>query len=396
MIDLSRHIEYLLLHNDKVEVPSLGTFMAEYVESKWIEEENLFLPPYRSVLYKQEVENGDAFLKSLSIQYNISMSEAGILCLEFTENILQELYDNGTADIGGIGYFIQENENDKRVFVPCEAGVASPSLYGLDSIYISPYNSKHTDTDIITNKHVRKLPALSADKDYITVRINRRLANYIAAIAASIVFFFIATTPAVNNIISETHKACCDPLIDNNIQKMFKVSVQQEKVTQAKIAAIQNTTVADTSAANISVENTDTAKALEKEINTAEITKATKIAEASKVTDTPKTKTKKTPKTITKPNVEPAPNDNANSSIASVKQEEYAVVLASALSMKNAESYIKDLTNRGYKVCLQTGNGKMNRVIIPNFKNMDEARAKIQELKNTSDEFKNAWALKLD
>ena len=72
------------------------------------------------------------------------------------------------------------------------------------------------------------------------------------------------------------------------------------------------------------------------------------------------------------------------------------MVVASAISMKNAENYTKELMSRGYNTCLQT-TGKINRVIMPGYKSKEAAYAKIRELKtNGGDEFVNAWVLKLD
>ena len=49
MIELSRHIENLLLKHNCVIVPQLGGFVTQYVPARYISEEQIFLPPYRSV-----------------------------------------------------------------------------------------------------------------------------------------------------------------------------------------------------------------------------------------------------------------------------------------------------------------------------------------------------------
>ena len=62
MIELSRHIESLLLHHDCVIVPGLGGFGTQYVPARRIEEEFLFLPPYRSVGFNQQLVLNDGLL----------------------------------------------------------------------------------------------------------------------------------------------------------------------------------------------------------------------------------------------------------------------------------------------------------------------------------------------
>ena len=49
MNELSRHIESLLVSNDCVIVPGLGGFVTQYVTARRVDEENLYLPPYRTV-----------------------------------------------------------------------------------------------------------------------------------------------------------------------------------------------------------------------------------------------------------------------------------------------------------------------------------------------------------
>ena len=49
MIELARHIEYLLLHNDRVSVPELGVFTVTYREARLLPDGSSFLPPVRSI-----------------------------------------------------------------------------------------------------------------------------------------------------------------------------------------------------------------------------------------------------------------------------------------------------------------------------------------------------------
>ena len=51
MIELERHIEILLLDNDCVIVPNLGGFMAHHVEAHYDDNDMLFLPPSRTLLF---------------------------------------------------------------------------------------------------------------------------------------------------------------------------------------------------------------------------------------------------------------------------------------------------------------------------------------------------------
>jgi hypothetical protein len=52
MIELSTHIEYLLFNCTDVSVPQLGTFTRCEMSSQRIDEEGIFLPPYRTVKFQ--------------------------------------------------------------------------------------------------------------------------------------------------------------------------------------------------------------------------------------------------------------------------------------------------------------------------------------------------------
>ena len=47
MIELTKHIEHLLLENDCVIVPELGGFIAHHQPAHYEEAEGIFLPPMR-------------------------------------------------------------------------------------------------------------------------------------------------------------------------------------------------------------------------------------------------------------------------------------------------------------------------------------------------------------
>lgn len=391
MIDLSRHIEYMLLQNDKVAVPELGTFIATYVPSTWIEEEALFLPPYRSVSFSNETEDCNEFLVSLSAKYNITIEEAGILCMEFTENILQELHDNGTSDIGSIGYFQQENDNLDKIFVPCQAGVATPSLYGLDSLTCIPMASSSSTMAEEEEKPSRRLTSISSEEGNIVIRINRHFANYVAAIAASIVLFFALTTPALNNLKPGKQKAETEIFMPKQPEETKPVAVAPKQQETSPIMAEPTKAEAEAES-NTKLESATDATTESKAEPKAEKPTEVKTEAIAEVKASAKTETKSEAKAEVKA---PAKATITPKALPEVKNEEYAVVVASVLSMKNAERYTKELMDRGYNACIQSTE-KMTRVIIPGFSTKQEAYNKKNQMQKDSKEFESVWVMKLD
>ena len=77
MIELSQHIENLLLENDCVVIPRLGGFIAHYQPATYVEEEGLFLPPTRVVGFNPQLRMNDGLLvQSFMDVYGTNFSDA--------------------------------------------------------------------------------------------------------------------------------------------------------------------------------------------------------------------------------------------------------------------------------------------------------------------------------
>lgn len=138
VIELNRHIEILLLSNDCVIVPGLGGFMAHHVAARYDETDGLFLPPLRTLGFNPQLKLNDSLLAQSYVEaYDISYPEA--LCrIEDEVNELKQRLDNeGQYELNDIGT-LSVNEDGNYVFEPCEAGILTPSLYGLSSFEMKP------------------------------------------------------------------------------------------------------------------------------------------------------------------------------------------------------------------------------------------------------------------
>lgn len=329
MINLSRHIEYQLLYHDTVVVPQLGTFKTIYVPSKWIEEEEILLPPYRALTFTQMADETDTrFIESLSTCYQISTDEAYIVTLEYTENIHQELAEYGSYELGSIGEFIQDEPTGQMQFIPCQAGVASPELYGLDAIHIHP----RMQDVILTNKKDNKKKFVNTDAKNITISINKHILHYAASVAAAIVLFFAFSTPVSDTIITK------------------------QKVTRSELFCPTHL-VPLPQVTNIQADEHEETMLLEKETETQNNleTEETKPDEIKAITT-------------------------------------FSVVLCCGVPIQNAESYCKNLNDRGINAVVDNS-GKFLRVLIPGFTSKEDALSEVRSLRSKSKEFSNAWIM---
>ncbi|MBO7067309.1 MAG: SPOR domain-containing protein [Bacteroidaceae bacterium] len=331
MINLSRHIEYQLLYHDTVVVPQLGTFKATYVPSKWVEEEEILLPPYRALTFTQEVDETDTrFVETISASYQISTEEAYIVTLEFTENIQQELAEYGSSELGSIGEFIKEEATNKIQFIPCQAGVASPSLYGLDAIHVCPSKEDVSPTPKQENKKM----SVNADAKNITISINKRLLHYAAAVAASIVLFFAFSTPVSENILTKQQVTRSELFFPTNLIALPQAkSIQSDENNEATVSE----------------------KVIEEESN-YETTAGNQLSE----------------ETNSKP--------------------KFSIILCCGITMQNAESYCQNLNERGIKAVVDNS-GKFIRVLIPGYTSKEDALTEIRSLRSKSREFSKAWIM---
>ena len=344
MIELSTHIEYMLLSHDEVSVPMLGTFIVRDMSSKRIDEEGIFLPPYRTVSFRwDEQEAGEAFVASLSKLHNLSRHEARIMCVEYVDELMQTLADEGSASVGSMGSLLNDDESGEICFLPMQSGIASPAYYGLDAIpFAKLSHDVRQHRDKVQKGRKTKVTSVVTDRDTITIRINRRFFNYVSAVAASIILFFTFTSPYGNPVVNgSSQKADTEMLLAPKLVPAAKPQPKKaEKPVAATPAPVEETPV--------------------------------KLAEAQPVQS------------------EEEPMVNGQSSTVN----DFVIVLASAISKKNALNFAEKLQKQGYKAQACEFGG-MVRVIIPGFESQDDAYAEIRRMKSENKELSSAWPCKV-
>lgn len=361
MTDIARHIEYLLLEHDLVSIPRLGTFSIQVSPSRWIQEEDLFLPPVRNVSFTYECDEPSCiqFVDSLSAALKISTDQAQALCAEYVESIQQELSANSVAEVGSIGMFVRDSASDADCFIPCQAGVTSPQYYGLDSVYQPRLSESQIHNERVATLRQQE----QQDNGHVTIRIPRSLIYYASAAAAAIIIFLSISTPA-----SFTSPESASMVATTNLFLPDNLLPSMEPLQDIWQTDAPNALPADTTSQTVTQMPThgecDVPKSEE-----------TLIASAS-------------------PSVSETTQAHAPAAKEQIQQEEYAVVLASAVSVSNAERYVTDLNEKGIKAVVRV-NGSMNRVLVPGFKSRDDAAEYANTLRVRESEFESVWVLKL-
>lgn len=362
VIELNRHIEILLLSSDCVIVPDLGGFMTHHVDARYDDEDNMFVPPLRTLGFNPQLTMNDSLLAQSYIEaYDINYPEAiRRIEAEVTE-LKQQLYNDGFYEMTGIGV-LSLNEDRHIVFEPCEAGLLTPSLYGLGAFEMLPLDEK-TNSQIvqvatqlpITDDSTKSIRTTTKDGEKAIIVKMSWLRN--ATIAAAIIIFLLLTPTIINNIGTET---------------------QQPSMSEVDLLPLPNKAVEpkklDTSAVNIKHDSIET-PAVEENVSSADTTK-------TESADTNALKAEAIAKTIPEPITE--------------KETGYCLVLASQVAQQGAENLVSQMKQHGYEDTRVNINKNVRRVIYGHYPSQDAAYQALNKLRNSSSDFDEAWVYKIN
>ena len=353
MIELERHIEILLLNNDCVIVPDLGGFMTHHCEAYFDDEDNMFLPPLRTLGFNPQLKMNDSLLAQSYIEaYDISYPEAVRRIETEVTELKQHLSSEGHYELSDIGV-LSVNEEGKLEFEPCEAGILTPALYGLSSFEMVPVcgakkqpfkgigaEAAGTEEDMPAENKV--------NEEIITIRTSW-IRNTVA-VAAALLAFLVMT-----------------PRIDNGVQSTVSMSQMSLPIT-IKDTATKPVKDIDMQSIKNSADENDT------------ITIAQPTAEIEK---------KEKPTTAP---TKPAP-------IQTIKETEpetvYSIVVASQVSQRNAETFADQLKQEGIKNVRIHVHNNIRRVICGSYATEAEAYNQLRDLRDTHKKLSDAWVRKI-
>lgn len=379
MIELSRHIECLMLDHDCVIVPGLGGFVTQYVPARYVAEEQLFLPPYRSVGFNQQLSLNDGLLVQSYMQaYDTDYPETIKIIDDAVAQLKKELQENGEYELSGIGK-LTLGIGGTYNFIPCEAGVLSPELYGLDAVNVA--DVKHSEIANTAKKAKEKKGKIRlhrSEKNY-TITLNRELVNYVAAAVVAVFFYFIWATPISNSA-------------DNNGAQTASVLYEQLFNQSTLQAAHQSEearpTFSTDSCGPINLMGTATSQeqqpfAIQKPLEEgAEMLRAQQPSQQSSNTQTDAAKPS-TKEMQAKANTEKQAVSNVG---------KYTLVLASAISEENAQALSAKLRSEGLSDVQPYKRGRMVRVVCGHYTSKEQAQQALSKLQQNN-KFAEAWVL---
>lgn len=350
MIELDRHIEILLLYNDCVIVPGLGGFMAHHVEAHFDEEDFMFFPPLRSLGFNPQLKLNDSLLAQSYVEaYDISYPEALRRIEEEVNELKQHLDNEGFFVLNGIGA-LKVNDDGNIVFEPCEAGILTPSLYGLSSFEMKPINDSAVDCGLMLPDKGREDEELSAsyskgqtqEEEGKTIQIKVAWIRNAVAVVAAVIAFFVFATPISNS----TRSVVATSDIGNSVLVQFspkEMTKGEVKLTSEQVQQAMTQNDADTLAKNIKADEENRDSFIHKK-------------------DTQKI-------------------------------NGYCIVLASHVTRRNAANYVERLHREGYDDAYVYEHNGMVRVVYGNYESRNNAYSELQKVRDC-EYFNQSWVYK--
>ena len=191
-IDLfSNIVKDLILDNDEVTLPGLGTFVSELMPSTFSDKGYTINPPYRRLSFRQRWREDDSLLADFYSRTNgIDKSQAAGIVGEFISGLKETLQSKKLVVLPGLGRLRATKEN-AFFFIADEDLDIYPYGFGLEPVSLKT----HEETPEEVTAVVKELQeALTAD-DAVKVEektVARRKKPWLAAtlwIAASVILF---------------------------------------------------------------------------------------------------------------------------------------------------------------------------------------------------------------
>ena len=383
MNELSRHIEILLLSNDCVIVPGFGGFVAHHKVAEYDMEEKTFYPPQRVLGFNSQLVLNDSLLvQSYAEAYDLSYPEALRKIENEVEEIKQQIEIEGEYKFRGIGT-VSKTAEGYYDFEPCVAGLVSPGLYGFTSYIMDAVNGVAdadgaSDTEDSAEKKLLSAAGVVTGETEVDVKDDAEDTEdveddevedeeeergiYVSykkmwyAAAASLILLLL---PLAYNSLTVGRGSQSSNVIRGSVGDTGKEVVSKigEGIDTFMKATNSESVPADT--VNITEKTVRQEAAVEAVADTK--VQAEKTGEVSKET---------------------------------VKGQ-YSIILASRVSKKGAEDFVKRLNRAGYKEASVYEDGSMRRVVYGSYGSEREAERALNVLKKKNETFAGTWVQRL-
>ena len=284
------------------------------------------------------------------------------------EELKQHLQNEGSYELNDIGV-LTLNDDGNYVFTPCEAGILTPALYGLSSFEMKPLQTTAAHVvkavppvteqpvetpqqpaaqifDLGDQTPEEEVENTEEDDDVVRIKFSW-IRNAVAVAAILLAVFFLAMPTGKTDMMQRTI---------SNINNGLLFGMMSEDTNMSKIEIQKKVTRKETSRS----ENTQKTDSIAKSVADAQA-KSVADAQAESVADAPR---------------------------------KYCIVLASCVSVRNANSFIERLQEKGYEQAEVFERNNIRRVIYGHYPSEEAAHDDLRRFHRHS-ETAEAWLMEL-
>ena len=135
---LSKMVKELILDNDRVVLPGLGSFVAEIVPSTFSDRGYTINPPYRRLFFRSKPDEGEKLVKFYAESNNVELEIAERIIRDFVTELKSVLHTKKTVVFPGLGRLRATKENNV-FFVADEDLDIYPAGFGLEPISLKTH-----------------------------------------------------------------------------------------------------------------------------------------------------------------------------------------------------------------------------------------------------------------
>ena len=135
---LSKMVKELILDNDRVVLPGLGSFVAEVVPSAFSDKGYTINPPYRRLYFRSKPDEGSELAEFYAATNKVERDVAERIIIDFVKELRTILHTKKTVVFPGLGRLRATRENN-AFFVADEDLDIYPAGFGLEPISLKTH-----------------------------------------------------------------------------------------------------------------------------------------------------------------------------------------------------------------------------------------------------------------
>ena len=142
---LSKMVYDLILDNDRVALPGVGCFVAEFVPASFSDRGYTINPPYRKLYFRSHPDDGELLVRLYAKSNGVSEGDARRILTDFLAEMKELLFAQKHIVFPGLGHLRAPKENN-LFFVADEALDIYPEGFGLEPLSLKTH--KETEKEL--------------------------------------------------------------------------------------------------------------------------------------------------------------------------------------------------------------------------------------------------------